>query len=174
MSNQMKRKLTVYVDMDNVLVDFPSAFPKLPPEILKKYDNRLDEVEGIFSLMEPIEGAIDSFNELSTICDTYILSTSPWENPSAWSDKLLWVKKHLGKAAYKRLILSHNKHLNEGDYLIDDRTANGADRFKGTHIHFGKEEFPNWHSVMKHMRHVANGGLNINDAQCLLTRKPED
>jgi hypothetical protein len=27
--------------------------------------------------------------------------------------------------------LSHNKHLNMGDYLIDDRTANGAGQFTG-------------------------------------------
>ena len=68
--------------------------------------------------------------------DVYILSTAPWNNPSAWSDILLWVQKHLGDIAYKRLILSSNKNLNAGDYLIDDRTANGASDFKGEHIHF--------------------------------------
>ncbi len=30
------------------------------------------------------------------------------ENPSAWSDKLLWVKRHLGPSAHQRLILSHH------------------------------------------------------------------
>ncbi|NCG08090.1 MAG: 2-C-methyl-D-erythritol 4-phosphate cytidylyltransferase, partial [Verrucomicrobia bacterium] len=58
--------------------------------------------------------------------DSYILSTAPWGNPTAWSDKLEWVKKHLGEVAKKRLILSHNKQLNKGDYLIDDRSRNGA------------------------------------------------
>jgi len=85
----------------------------------------------IFSLMDPMPDAVESFEELSKIYDTYILSTAPWENPSAWSDKLLWVKKHLGRQAYKRLILSHHKNLNDGHYLIDDRTKNGADRFRG-------------------------------------------
>ena len=86
----------LYIDMDNVLVDFPSAFNKLNEETLKKYEGRLDEVPGIFSLMEPLEGAVEAFEVLATLFDTYILSTAPWSNPSAWSDKLLWVKKTLG------------------------------------------------------------------------------
>ena len=64
--------------------------------------------------------------------DTYVLSTAPWENPSAWSDKLVWVKKHLGQLAYKRLILSHHKNLNSGDFLVDDRTRNGVDKFQAS------------------------------------------
>jgi len=97
-------------------------------------------------------GAIDSFIELTNHFETYVLSTAPWDNPSAWSDKLLWIKKYLGKLAFKRLILTHHKNLNTGDYLIDDRTARGADLFSGEHIHFGTKKFPNWPSVMKYLR----------------------
>jgi 5'(3')-deoxyribonucleotidase len=115
------------------------------------FEGRLDEVPNIFSQMDPIKGAIDAYILLSNEFDTYLLSTAPWENSSAWSDKVDWVKKNLGKAAYKRLILSHNKNLNIGDYLIDDRTANGAGQFKGEHIHFGTEQFPDWDSVLKYL-----------------------
>ena len=145
----------LYIDMDNVLVDFSSAFPRVPEKILLQYDGRLDEVPGIFSLMDPIDGAIDAYNELASLFDTYILSTSPWENPSAWSDKLLWVKKYLGAPAYKRLILTHHKNLNQGDFLVVDRTKNGVDQFAGKHIHFGSSEFPNWESVVKYLRQRA-------------------
>ena len=72
--------------------------------------------------MDPIPGAIAAYGRLSTVFDTYILSTAPWLNSTAWSDKPLWVQKHLGEAGYKRLILSHHKNLNHGDFLIDDRT----------------------------------------------------
>ena len=137
--------------MDNVLVDFPSAFSRVSPDLLSKHEEDKDEIPGIFSLMDPIPGAIDSFNELSKLFDTYILSTSPWENDSAWTDKLKWVKKHLGESAYKRLILSHHKNLNTGDFLIDDRTKNGADKFQGEHIHFGTEKFPDWKSVVEYL-----------------------
>ena len=142
----------LYIDMDNVLVDFPSAFKKLNKEKLKEYKGRLDEVPGIFSLMEPLEGAKDAFDVLAAEYDTYILSTAPWENPSAWSDKLLWVKNHLGNAAYKRLILSHHKNLNAGNFLIDDRTKNGSGEFGGEHIHFGTDKFPDWKTVVRYLK----------------------
>jgi hypothetical protein len=32
----------LYIDMDNVLVDFPSAFPLLQPEVIQAYEGRLD------------------------------------------------------------------------------------------------------------------------------------
>jgi 5'(3')-deoxyribonucleotidase len=145
-------KKILYVDMDNVLVDFPSGIEQLDTSIVQQFDGRLDEVPGIFSLMSPMPGAIEAFHELSELFDTYILSTAPWENPSAWSDKLLWVKHHIGKSAHKRLILSHYKNLNAGHFLIDDRTKNGADRFSGEHLHFGTERFPNWNTVLAYLR----------------------
>lgn len=150
-----KNRRTLYIDMDNVLVDFPSAFSFLSDNDLVDFADRLDEVPSIFSRMQPIPGAIEAFQELSELFDTYLLSTAPWENPSAWSDKLLWVKTHLGAPAYKRLILSHHKHLNRGDFIIDDRTKNGVDKFDGKHIHFGTAEFPDWASVVGYLKQHA-------------------
>ena len=148
-------KKILYIDMDNVLVDFASAFPRVEPEVLAKYDGSLDEVPGIFGLMDPMPDAITSFEELASAFDTYVLSTSPWNNPSAWSDKLLWVKRHLGEHAYKRLILTHHKNLNRGDFLVDDRTKNGADRFEGEHILFGSQAFADWRAVVAYLRERA-------------------
>jgi 5'-nucleotidase len=147
----MTTKKILYFDMDNVLVDFPSAFSKVDSKLLDEFEGRLDEIPGIFSLMEPLEGALQAHEILSKKFDTYLLSTAPWENSTAWADKNEWVKRYLGKSAYKRLILSHNKHLNIGDYLIDDRTANGAGKFTGEHIHFGSDKFPNWDSVLEYL-----------------------
>ncbi len=145
-------KKILYVDMDNVLVDFSSGIARTDEAIVKEYEGRLDEVPGIFGLMEPMKDAVESFRLLAERFDTYILSTSPWENPSAWSDKLLWIKKHLGTSAYKRLILTHHKNLNIGDFLIDDRTKNGADRFSGELILFGSDKFPDWPSVIAYLK----------------------
>ena len=90
-----------------------------------------DDIDGIFSEMEPMPGAIEGFNTLVNMGhDVYILSTAPWKNPSAWSDKLLWV--FVGWLPLQRLIHSHNKNLNHGDFLIDDRVANGASAQGGT------------------------------------------
>ena len=101
--------------------------------------------------MVPIKDAIRNVEKLSRVFDTYLLSTAPWDNPSAWSDKVIWIKKYLGEVAHKRLILSHNKNLNKGDYLIDDRTKNGADKFEGEHVHFGQGAFKDWNAVTKYL-----------------------
>lgn len=137
--------------MDNVIVNFQSGIDRLETVDLINYEGRLDEVPGIFGLMDPIEGAIEAYHKLTQYYDCCILSTAPWENDSAWSDKAKWVKKHLGEVARKRLILTHNKNLNKGDYLIDDRTKNGAGEFEGEHIHFLTEQFPNWNSVLNYL-----------------------
>lgn len=145
----------LYIDMDNVLVDFPTGIQRVDDKLRSTYEDRLDEVPGIFGLMDPIPGAIEAYHELSNHFDTYILSTSPWNNPSAWHDKIVWVQKHLGAEAhgpaYKRLILSHHKHLNHGDFLVDDRDKNGADRFKGELILFGSAKFPDWKTVKAYL-----------------------
>ena len=146
----MSKKI-VYVDMDNVLVDFPSGIEKLSEEGRTKYEGNYDEAPDIFSLMKPMPGAIEGYEKVAAVYDTYILSTAPWGNRTAWSDKLDWVKKYLGDVAHKRLILSHNKNLNRGDYLIDDRTKNGAGEFQGELIKFGTREFPDWRSVTDYL-----------------------
>ncbi|WP_157002063.1 5' nucleotidase, NT5C type [Agromyces laixinhei] len=142
-------KKIVYIDLDNTLVDFRSALPRLDPARDRDTDEPdLDDIPGIFALMDAMPGAVDAFNALSKEYDVYILSTAPWNNPSAWSDKLLWVQKHLATdasgPAYKRLILSHHKHLNRGDYLIDDREHPG---FEGGWLQFGVAPFETWADV---------------------------
>jgi 5'-nucleotidase len=148
-------KKIVYVDMDNVLVDFPHGIECLSNEDKLKYDGNYDECPGIFSLMRPLPDALESYRILHEHFDTYILSTSPWNNPSAWNHKLEWVQKHLaqspGDPAYKRLILTHHKNLNKGDFLIDDRDKNGAGQFEGEHIWFGTPKFPDWKTVVEYL-----------------------
>lgn len=145
----------LYIDMDNVLVDFRTGIARSAPELLTQFDGHLDDIPGIFDRMDPVAGAVEAFGELAQLFDTYILSTAPWDNPSAWSDKLIWVKRHLGTPAYKRLILSHHKNLNDGHFLIDDRTKNGADRFRGEHIHFATPAFPDWASTVAYLKSKA-------------------
>ena len=57
----MKKKI-LYVDMDGVLVDFKSGIDKLSEKTKLDYENRLDEVPGIFSLMIPMKNSIESIN----------------------------------------------------------------------------------------------------------------
>ncbi len=149
-------KKILYVDMDNVLVNFASGLERVSEDLCNRYKGDEDEIPDLFALMDPVEGAVDAYKKLAEHFDTYILSTSPWENPGAARDKINWVKKYLGgragDPAYKRLILSHNKHLNVGDYLIDDRPKrNGADKFSGEVIHFTSDTFPDWDAVLRYL-----------------------
>ena len=142
---------TLYVDMDSVMVDFASGIDRIDAQTQKKFQGNLDNVPGIFARMDPMPHALECYADLTHHFDTYILSTAPWENPTAWHDKLVWVKQHLGPYAHKRLILSHNKHLNIGHSLVDDRPNNGAERFGGGWIRFGSLAFPNWPSVQAYL-----------------------
>ena len=147
------KKPIIYIDMDGVLVDFESALAKVSPEILEKFTGEYDNIPGIFALMDPVPGALEAVDRLKEKYDLYILSSSPWENPTALGDKLAWVKKYFGgdgqeNIFFRKVIFSSVKHLNRGDILIDDRTANGAGDLLGRHIHFGSSEFPNWQSVL--------------------------
>lgn len=149
----MNRKI-VFVDMDGVLVNFEKAiehYHKTAPEYLSKmYANDPDLIPGIFRDAEPMPGAISAVKQLcySGKYDICVATTSPWDNPYAAGDKMFWIQKHLGAEFYKSMAITHRKDLLYGDYLIDDRTANGAGEFKGEFIHFGAPTWPNWLSVL--------------------------
>ena len=53
---------------------------------------------------------------------------------------------------YKRLIISHHKNLNKGDFLIDDREKNGAKEFSGELIQFGSDRFKDWETVTDYLQ----------------------
>ena len=80
--------------MDNVIVDFPSGIDLLDENAKKEFEGRYDEIPGIFSKMQPISKAIESVQILTKYYSVYILSTAPWNNPSAWSDKIEWIQKY--------------------------------------------------------------------------------
>jgi 5'-nucleotidase len=63
-------KKIVYVDMDNVLVDFKTGIEKLTPAALQHFEGKYDEVPNIFSKMEPMENAIESYIKLCSKYDT--------------------------------------------------------------------------------------------------------
>lgn len=137
--------------MDGVLVDFESGLAQQSEDTLKEYEGRFDEIPGIFGVMKPIEGAIDAVHRLAERYDCYILSTAPWGNPSAWSDKVRWVTKYLDDVFHKRMIITHCKHLCKGDILIDDRGKNGTSEFEGEWIQFGSEQYPDWNAVLNYL-----------------------
>ena len=148
-SIQLKKR--VFVDMDNVLVDFQSGLDLQTDDMKRAYEGRLDEIPGLFAEMKPMPGAIEAMHTLQEHFELYILSTAPWKNPSAWSDKVKWVTRYLDDVFHKRMVITHCKNLCRGDYLIDDRGKNGTSEFAGEWIQFGNDKFPDWQSVVRYL-----------------------
>lgn len=151
----MPNKKIIYVDLDGVIVDLLGFIDK---EYTKEYidqigyGNIIDRDARPFYKAKPIVGAIDAINQLqaSKKYEVYLLSTAPWANEESWKAKRVWVDDHLGHVMNRRLILSHNKNLLKGDYLIDDRPNNGADKFEGELIKFG-ETYKDWKQVINYL-----------------------
>ena len=144
------RKKRVFIDMDNVLVDFQSGIDQQSEETLKEYEGHPDDIPGIFSLMKPMQGAMEAVHALQPHYELFVFIT-PWGNPSAWVDKVKWVTEHLDDVFHKRMVITHRKDLCQGDYLIDDRGKHGTGEFAGEWIQFGSEQFPDWQSVLDYL-----------------------
>jgi 5'-nucleotidase len=142
------KKQILYIDMDGVIVDFEKGIKKQnallePSDKLDNWKEREKMVDDIvrdnplfFIELEPIQGAIENIEKLWDYYDIYFLSTPMSDFPFSYSGKKIWIDKHFGEKAKKRLILTHRKDLCIGDYLIDDRDKNGAKEFKGCLITF--------------------------------------
>ena len=145
LSTKMKR---IYFEMDGVLVDFASGIAQQDEQTLKEYKGRYDEIPGLFGTMRPISGVLEAVRRLNEHYDCYILTTASWKNPSAWGDKISWIKKYMDDVFHKRVVITHCKNLCQGDILIAGREENGTNEFEGEWIHYGSEKFPDWDAVL--------------------------
>ncbi len=158
----MNKKI-LYIDMDGVLVNLGKSFDDfftLHPYLKERYKDCPDHIQGVFRNCEPIDGAIEAVQKLydSGKYDMFIATSSPWGNPQAAADKRFWIEDKFGKIFHKRMFVTHRKDLLVGDYLIDDRTKNGAGEFKGELLQFGVNwetgkagKFPNWDSILDYL-----------------------
>lgn len=171
------KKQILYVDMDGVIADFDhgikSIFPDLETGInFPEYDKRKDIVDhicetnpDIFHNLKPIDDSIDYVKDLFNYYDLLFLSTPMWNVPNSYIGKRIWLHNHFGELAENKLILTKRKELNIGDYLVDDRLANGAGEFTGYHIHYGTDKFLNWKKVYNFLMEEYEQYLNVNYKQ---------
>lgn len=140
----------VYIDMDDTLCDFKSAFSKaLEENPAIQYPQSQYR---FFANLRPIEGAIQAVRDLidSDQYDPFILSAPSTRNPLSYAEKREWIEMHFGYNFCERLIICAHKGLLRGDLLIDDNVeGKGQNYFEGELIHFGSKEFPDWTSVRK-------------------------
>lgn len=156
----MIRKEILYIDMDGVLVDLGKEMEIWfinHPSLIAKYRDCPDHIPGIFRNPLPIEGAVEAIKELalSGKYEMIIATSSPWGNPDAATDKRYWIEKYFGTFFKKQMHITHRKDLLIGEYLIDDRLANGAAEFQGELLRFGWDyekkkwnEYKTWKSIL--------------------------
>ena len=143
-------KPTLFIDMDNVIVNYYTQFAKYVKKITGvSFKYKLDELtsftcmywlkeifpekkavqikEKIFNdikfwiTIEPMSGAIETIKLLEDKYNVYIATSAFVSNSnSCVLGKIEWVKKHLPFIDIAKLIYCHHKYLLKGDYIIDD------------------------------------------------------
>ena len=141
--------MIVYIDMDDVLCDYTTAFNKAleeTPDIAFPQSQY-----GFYANLAPITGAIESVQKLinSEKFDPYILTAPSTRNPFSYTEKRVWIEKYLGIEFTEKLIISPNKGLLKGDILIDDLiSGRGQESFEGNIMQFGSADYPDWKTVI--------------------------
>jgi len=147
----MKKKI-VYIDMDDTLCDLQAA-AKAAKERNPKMPYPQAEY-GFYASFNPLPGAIEAVSKLydSEKYEPWILTAPSLVNPLCYTEKRVWVEKYLGMRMVERLIISPNKGLLKGEYLIDDNVVGkGQEDFEGQLIHFGCGITSSWKSVLDYL-----------------------
>jgi len=154
----VQKKQVLYIDLDGVCCCFETGVKSIEPDMIwdESSVNRICESNPrVFLTLPEINGAKEALNELKEYYDIYFASTPMWNVPQSWTDKCLWIQENYPWAE-KKLILTHNKGLLCGDYIVDDRIVNGVEDFRGEHIHYGTDKFSDWNIVLQYLKNKYN------------------
>lgn len=94
---------------------------------------------GFYRRLEPIPGAKQALKAaLKAGHDVRIVSSPYISNPTCASDKIDWIVRHYGSHWASRLILTNDKTVVHGDFLIDDKpSVTGSMEPTWQHVVFG-------------------------------------
>lgn len=138
--------------MDFTLCDYAEGFKR--HKALHPNQQYPQSQPGLYAGLKPMPNAIETYRWMAQQpeFDVYILTAPSIKNPHSYSEKRIWVEKYLGIEVVNKLIISPNKGLNKGDYLIDDNlSGKGQEHFAGEIIQFGSLEYPSWMSVKSYL-----------------------
>lgn len=179
--------MIVYMDLDEVLVDFIGAACHVhgvtKPELLARWSRGTWGMHGALGITEhefwtKIHAVGETFwsglelkpwaEDLlklvdNTVGDSWYLVTAPSRHPSSYSGKVQWIKGFFG-ARFDRYVLTKHKHLlsASGTVLIDDK-SDTCEKFKqygGQSILFPAHHNGLWSKADDPMPHV-NYWINL-------------
>ncbi len=143
--------MIIYIDMDDTICQLVSSYKKVRKE--NPEEQFPQSLPGFFENLEPMPGAIEAVNQLRSWAEVYILTAPSVRNPLCYTEKRLWIEKYFDLDFCHRLIISPNKGLLKGDFLIDDYDhGKGQEDFEGRLIHFGSAEYSDWESVTNYLK----------------------
>lgn len=154
--------MRILIDMDDVLADFDSEFLRrwrerhpekmyVPleerktfyvkdsyPEELRPLVTEIYTKPSFFRALPPVAGAIEAVKEMEQMGLELFICTSPLSvYKNCVLEKYEWVDAHLGSEWVKRIVLTKDKTLVKGDFLIDDKP-----------VITGVESMPMWEHVL--------------------------
>lgn len=96
---------------------------KMFPPLFQVPVDELSLEPEFFLGLPPIKGSVDAINEMlrDPALSVWICSSPKKTSDHCHSEKFLWLRRHFGQKFAERLILSRDKTLVSGDYLIDDK-----------------------------------------------------
>lgn len=151
---------TILVDMDGVLAWWEKAFinemrANVPHIPVMDFGTRTSEDKafihevltnpeaqsvlskpGFYRNLLPVEGGKQALEEmLEAGFDVAICTAPSTKNLYCGTEKMEWVREHLGEEWLQRLIITRDKTRVKGDYLIDDKeTVTGSQNPEWEHI----------------------------------------
>lgn len=150
--------MRIFIDMDGVLVDLMHGWLPYLNELtgrnLKAEDVNMWGLEEVYNIpfskirkplhrpgfweeLPPYPGAPFFVEELENMGHTVYIATAPFPSDVCMWGKKMWVENHLPFLPPSRLCILHDKHLLDGDMLIDDKPEN-LTAFSGMRVLFNQ------------------------------------
>lgn len=154
--------MRILIDMDDVLADFDGDFlrcwrKKHPEKMYVPLEERksfyvkesypvdlhplvteIYTAPSFFRTLPPVAGAVEAVKEMEQMDLELFICTSPLNAyRNCVLEKYEWVEQHLGLDWVKRIILTKDKTLVKGDFLIDDKP-----------VITGVESVPAWEHIL--------------------------
>jgi 5'-nucleotidase len=141
----------LHIDMDDTIAEYSKA---IDLELRRNPGISFPQSQiDFFRNLEPKVGSVEAINDLKNLgFDIYILTCPSPLNPLSYMEKRIWVEKYLGYSFVEKTIMTMNKGIVKGNFLVDDWIeGRGQEDFEGELIHFGSPKFPSWKEVIAYL-----------------------